>query len=109
MRRIFRLVIILCGISGIVTFSCRKAENKLPSQNFNVQGTVLFFGEPEVDGCGWMIKVDDELFSPVSLDPVFKKDNLKVIIDYNILNSTWNCGWRVPGYFQIDIRNIKTQ
>lgn len=99
----------LCGIIILTAFSCGKNENRLPSQKQNVSGMVLYYGEPSVDGCGWLIKIDSVIYSPITLDPTFKKDSLKVILDYDILNSTWNCGWRISGYTQIEIKKIKNQ
>jgi hypothetical protein len=107
MKTTFRLIIFLCGIIGITAYSCGKDEKKMSSQKQNVSGMVLYFGEPAVDGCGWLIKIDSVIYSPISLDSMFKKDSLKVILDYDILNSAWNCGWREPGFLQIEIKNIK--
>jgi hypothetical protein len=109
MKTIFVVIIFLCGIIGITALSCGGDEILLSPQKQNVSGMVLDFGNPAVDGCGWLIKIDSVIFSPISLDPKFKIDSLKVILDYNILNSTWNCGWREPGYPQIEIINIKKQ
>ena len=61
------------------------------------------------NGCGWLIKIDSLLYAPTTLDSEFKKDSLKVILDYDILSTTWNCGWRKPGYIQINIERIKIQ
>jgi hypothetical protein len=107
MKTIFRILIFLLGIIIITAFSCRKDEKKSTIQFQNVSGMVLYFGDPSVDGCGWLIKIDNVVFSPISLDSNFKKDSLKVTLDYNVLNSTWNCGWREPGYPQIEIKNLK--
>jgi hypothetical protein len=41
-----------------------------------------------------------------NLNSEFQIDSLEVIVDYKILSSEWNCGWREPGYRQIEILNI---
>ena len=72
-------------------------------------GLVLNYGDPEVDGCGWVIKVDTVVYSPVNLDLAFKQNSLKVKVEYQVLNTYFSCGWRTPGYRQIKIISIKKQ
>lgn len=69
-------------------------------------GLILYYGDPAVDGCGWVIEVKDITYSPTNLDPKFKKDSLEVILNYRILKSIWNCGWRNPGYQEIELSEI---
>lgn len=75
----------------------------------NTHGLVKYFGDPSVDGCGWMIEIDTVIFSPINLDVDYQKHSLKIVLDYKILTSTWNCGWRTPGYQQIEISRIITK
>ena len=103
-----KAILFLCGIIVISAFSCNK-NYITSSERQDVLGMVLFKGDPAVDGCGWLIKIDTVLYSPIILGTNFQKDSLKVILDYELLNSTWNCGWRIPGYFQINIKNIQKQ
>jgi hypothetical protein len=70
---------------------------------------VIFDGSPAVDGCGWLIHHDQNFHTPVNLDSLFMIDSLKVILSYNILESTWNCGWRQLGYREIEIVEIEKQ
>lgn len=69
-------------------------------------GLILYYGDPAVDGCGWVIEVKDTTYYPTNLDPKFQKDNLEVTVNYRILSSTWNCGWRDPGYQEIELSKI---
>jgi len=78
-----KLVLILFGIIGITTFSCNDNLDSL-SVNQNTPGLVLYYGDPAVDGCGWMIEINKVAYSPILLDSGFKKDSLKVILDYLI-------------------------
>ena len=103
----FKIILILIGIIGSTSFSCDKNYNLLNNQTSS--GLILNYGDPSVDGCGWMIEIDKIVYSPTSLDSVYKKDSLKVILDYQVLSSVWNCGWRSPGYKQIEIKTIKKQ
>lgn len=99
----FKYIIFLCGITGIIAWGCEKNKQ----DTLNSTGLILDYGDPAVDGCGWMIEINKLVYSPKSLDSSFRKDGLKVIIDYQQLSTIWNCGWRSPGYKQIEIKNIK--
>lgn len=104
MKTILKILSVLVIIFLVSSFSCKKDEQK--SKTEMATGMVLFFGEPAVDGCGWVIKIDTVTYSPIELDSKFKIDSLKVKLNYEILNSRWHCGWREPGYFQIIIKTI---
>jgi hypothetical protein len=106
MKTSIKNFIFLCGIIVISSFNCSKTNLKSSEQK-DVSGMVLFQGDPAVDGCGWLIKIDTMMYSPINLSANFQKDSLKVILGYERLNSTWNCGWRIPGYYQIKIINIQ--
>ena len=87
-----------------MTVSCeKKSEPEFQQKN----GIVLNYGSPAADGWGWMIEMNKIVYSPVNLDSNFLHDSLKVIVYYQILNSTFTCGWRTPGFQQINIISIK--
>lgn len=96
-------ICLIPALMVLTAFSCNKDE---PVKLNSHQGIVLFSGDPAVDGCGWMIEIGQEKYSPVTLKSEFQIDSLGVIVDYNILSTEWNCGWREPGYRQIEILNI---
>ncbi len=73
----------------------------------NMGGLVLYNGNPSVDGCGWIVKIDTNEYSPINLDSKFQKDSLEVVLKYDTLCSSWNCGWRMSGYQEIDIKEIE--
>ena len=99
-----KCALILMLIAGLMAVSCdKKNEPTLESVN----GLVLNYGDPAADGCGWVIQVDKVIYSPVNLNTNFQKDSLKVVVDYQLLNSYFACGWRTPGYRQIKITSIK--
>ena len=58
-----------------------------------------------------IVVVDDYAHHPTevsaTIDAAFQKANLNVNLSFVVLTTTWNCGWRVPGYKQIKIINIK--
>jgi hypothetical protein len=54
------------------------------------QGMVLDFGQGE-EGCGWMLKIDDELYRPKNLDKVYQKDSLDIKVDFELSLSDYQC------------------
>jgi hypothetical protein len=97
---LFLLLLPFCVV--LLGAGCEKDEPDVQQAD----GLVLYYGNPAVDGCGWMIKIDNIEYSPTNLDSKFQQDSLKIILYYDTLNSTWNCGWRDPGYQQIKIIDI---
>ncbi|MCV9388131.1 hypothetical protein [Reichenbachiella ulvae] len=100
-------VTILILLIGLCALSC---ENQSPLNSVSeadVPALILFEGDPAVDGCGWLIHHENTSYSPVNLHTDFQHDSLKVILSYNVLESTWNCGWREFGYDEIEISKIK--
>jgi hypothetical protein len=60
-----KLLLKICLISALMVltaFSCNKDE---PVQFNSHQGFVLFHGDPAVGGCGWLIEIGEEMYSPV--------------------------------------------
>ena len=100
-RFVFAISILLFIVAG--TGCDKKNDSELQIQN----GLVLNYGEPALDGCGWVIQLNKVDYSPVNLDAKFQKDSLKVAVEYQILKSTFNCGWGGHGYQQIKITSIK--
>ena len=98
-------VVVFCIITaGIIMVSCGKRnESDIQPEN----GIVLNYGDPSVDGCGWMLVINKVVYSPVNLNASFQKDSLNVVVEYQPLNSTFKCGWGTTGYQQIKITNIK--
>jgi hypothetical protein len=71
------------------------------------EAEILYYGAPEVDGCGWLIKVGDLLYHPETLDDGFKADNLKVKIDYIVTREIFRCGRGGVSYKTIRIVKIE--
>lgn len=88
------IVLLLAGSFFLIT-DCN-VETNTTFKN----GLVRDFGSPAVDGCGWVIIVDGNVYAPVEwkLDNEFCKDNLKILIDFKKLSSFRNCNWWSPDY-----------
>jgi hypothetical protein len=99
-----RILFLLLAFMGV--FGCEKNLNISQAEFRNQSGLVLYTGDPAVDGCDWLIKVDTVFLKPVNLDSYYKKDNLQVKLNFDTLSTRWQCGWREPGYQEIQITRI---
>jgi hypothetical protein len=72
--------------SGLFLFcSCSKNET-------TYAGLVRFSGDVAVDGCGWVIDVENGTFHPNNLSAEFQQDSLAVELSYKGTNEKYNCG-----------------
>ncbi len=83
-----------------VTVGCEKSkeENILKDD-----ATIIYEGNPALDGCGYFIKIRNTKYKPISLLQNFKTENLKVKITYQILEDKWSCNWQEKKYIQIKL------
>lgn len=72
------------------------------SDSFLVSNAVINYTDPDDDGCGWTIKINDESYHLIELLQEFKVDGNSVSNEYKILTTTWNC----PFWDRIPIRQI---
>ncbi len=77
------LVISSCiSKQGVVNDStCRTCEDAV----------IRNFGDPALDGCGWVVDVSSIIYKPQNLLPEYRIDSLEVRIKYKVLDSV-NCG-----------------
>lgn len=52
---------------------------------------VRFYGDPALDGCGWVVEASSVIYMPKNLLPDFHEDSLKISIKYEVLERV-NCG-----------------
>lgn len=69
---------------------------------------VLNSGKIALDGCGWLIKIDETnaVFSPLNLPELLQSDSLKVTISYNLLSTKFNCN-SGNSFTQIKLNSIR--
>ena len=84
--------------SIIFLISCSKEKS--------VNGIVRDYGPIEVDGCGWVIQVGNDIFHPVNLDDQYKVDSLEIQFDFKKLGSEFYCGLLPTPYEEIKILSI---
>lgn len=86
----------------IVFSSCDKEPESIGPES----AVIHDYGDPAVDGCGWVIETSNNEYKAINLPENFKVDNLEVQIEYVILESWASCGLLADAYSEIDIINI---
>ena len=67
--------------------------------------TIVDGGNPALDGCGWLVRIDSENYKPVNLPAGFEVDDLAVTLTYEVLKEKGDCD--VPNSIrQINIKKI---
>ena len=66
---------------------------------------IRYFGDPALDGCGWVVEVASTIYMPNNLTSEFHRDSLKVKLKYTILDRV-NCGLVKDAYPAISIEEI---
>ena len=85
----------------LTLFSCKK-----DTQDFQ-NGIVLDFGDPAVDGCGWMVQVGNTVYKPTNLANSFQVDSQTVLIEFKNLGTAAGCGFNPNAHTEIQVLNIK--
>ncbi len=93
------LIIIMC-----LGNSCKKDSNL-------IQAKVLDSGSEAVDGCGWLIIINKEMYYPTNLSTDFQKNGQKILIRYKLLNEDKVCGFPYSGVSRpkIELLEIKNK
>ncbi len=99
---------ILLGISLVTITCCKKASDDSTVNIFEKKGLVKDYGDPAVDGCGWIIEIDSTDYKPINLDENFKIDSLHVVVAYMLNNSKASCGFQINAFNEIKIVKIET-
>ena len=99
-----QLVILIAIFISASTYSCQK-EEKLETKFAN--GIVKDYGEPAVDGCGWLIEISSKLYKPQNLTEDFQVDNLGIELKYTLLNTKATCGLSSMLFDEINIVEIE--
>jgi len=91
------LIISACKSKGGATAdsSCDSCEDAL----------IRFYGDPAVDGCGWVVDVSSTVYMPKNLNSDFYVDSLEVKIKYKALDSV-NCGMKKNAFRAMLIEEI---
>ena len=74
-----------------------------------IDATVLDFGSPAVDGCGFVIEINGTIYFPVNLEEKYQIDKKTIKLQYNTLEDMQTCGFPDSGvkYQKVSIREIR--
>ena len=103
-------LIVIISLLLIGFTSCKKDKNVLTTE-----ATVVYTGSIALDGCEWLIYVEDTApsnriyYNVVNLPETYKQHDTKVVISYKLLSSRYHCGGIAndPGIQQIEIKDIR--
>lgn len=70
------------------------------------KATILYEGDPAVDGCGYFLLIEENKFKPIELKSEFSVEGLIVNVEYQLLDAKWACNWQENKFNQIKIINI---
>ncbi|NQV52109.1 MAG: hypothetical protein HQ500_02950 [Flavobacteriales bacterium] len=76
-------------------------------EKFDIEsGTIYDFGDPAVDGCGWVIEINQIIYKPTDLPMAYQVDELEVEIKYAVLKEWASCGRVADAFSQVELRKI---
>ena len=97
-----RLLTILC----LVFVSCSESIDEN-----DVRARIVFAGSEAADGCGWLLKISEELaYKPERLAKEFKVDGLEVSASLKVLDSSYSCGFpssNSPKFQKVRLASLK--
>ena len=96
--------IFLLGIGVSWLSSCEEDQNVTLDFTEAVVGNL---GDPALDGCGWVVTIDQTDFKPSYLPQAYEQDGLEVLVQVEYLNSTTACGLNPDALREIRIVQIK--
>lgn len=95
-------------ITVLLIFSaCKSKEGAISDITCNSceDATIRYYGDPALDGCGWVVAASSTIYMPNNLLPEFYVDSLEVRIKYKVLDRV-NCGLVKDAYPSIFIEEI---
>lgn len=95
-------------ITTLLIFSaCKGKKGTMTDSSCNSceDAIIRNFGDPALDGCGWVVDVSSTIYMPKNLLPEFYEDSLKVRIKYKVLERV-NCGLVKDAHLSIFIEEI---
>ncbi|PRD56300.1 hypothetical protein [Sphingobacterium gobiense] len=85
-----------------LTSGCKKEDQW-------VDAVVLDYGSPAVDGCGFVLEIDGNIFFPVNLEESCQIDKKEIRLQYSLFKEMQTCGFPHSGieYQKISVRDIR--
>jgi len=95
-------------ITALLIFSACKSKGGTVSEvicESCEDAIIRNYGDPALDGCGWVVEASSTIFMPKNLLAEFYVDSLKVRIKYKVLERV-NCGLVKDAHQSIFIEEI---
>jgi len=91
----------------LVLSACKSKEGTVSDAGCaNCEDAIIrFYGDPAIDGCGWVVDAASTIYMPENLQPEFYEDGLKVSIKYKSVGRV-NCGHVKDAHIGIVIEQI---
>lgn len=83
MKKLFVILLLFAAGSFVGLESCSKSAY--------FDAIVVADGDENVDGCGWLLNIDGNIFFPAGLKEEFKFDGAKITIQYTVSATTYKC------------------
>ena len=94
---------VLAVSSGLLLLlSCRKSGTL-------TDAIILDAGNTNADGCGWIVRIDNDFYHPEELDTLYRIDGMHVKISYHVTSNDFICGIGGLLYDEIAITEIEPQ
>lgn len=86
----------------------------LPDDQNLKEAEIVYYGAPEVDGCGWLIKMGELLYHPENLEDKYKVEELPVKLDFIETREVFRCGrggvpFKTVRILKIEVLNKKRE
>ncbi|MFT4755091.1 MAG: hypothetical protein ACI840_000498 [Ulvibacter sp.] len=101
-------ILSLITVTTLLIFSACKSKGGSVSDtscNSCEDAIIRNYGDPALDGCGWIVDASSTIYMPKNLLPEFYVDSLKVRIKYKVLGRV-NCGMVKDAHLSIVIEEI---
>lgn len=104
-----RPIIFIAIVTTLIASSCKSNGETVKEGSCNncKEAVIRDYGDPAVDGCGFVVEVDSVIYMPQNLPSEYKKDSLAIQLDYDVKGEA-RCGM-VQMYPAISIKEIRTK
>ncbi len=104
MKRLFFIAI----TTSLVFSACKGNKGTMTDSSCNdcKDAVIRNYGDPALDGCGWVVDVSSTIYMPKNLAPEFHTDGLEVKIKYEELGRV-NCGLVKDAHLSMQIEEIQ--
>lgn len=90
MTKVLKFTAVMLLLAG--GLACEKKENNLDETKLQwVEALIEDSGDFSLDGCGWLVKVNDINYVPEHLAEQYKQNGMKVWIVYENTNQIFQC------------------